>query len=124
MRLDKFLWCVRYFKTRKISDEVIGKNRVRVNGVISKSSKTVGVGDEIVVRKNQIDYRFEIIQVPKSRMNAKKVGMFIKDLTSKKDLEEIKQRRNDQNYYRAKGEGRPTKKDRRDLDDFMKGEES
>ncbi|CAI9429902.1 Ribosome-associated heat shock protein Hsp15 [Candidatus Ornithobacterium hominis] len=119
MRIDKFLWCVRYFKTRSLATEVVKKNRVWVNGELAKPSKDVLVGDCIKLRKNQIFYEFEVLKIPSSRMGAKLVGLHIKDLTDKKQLEELKIRQTDQNYYRQKGEGRPTKKDRRELDDFM-----
>lgn len=119
MRIDKFLWCVRYFKTRSLATEVVKKNRVWVNGELAKPSKDVLVGDCIKLRKNQIFYEFEVLKIPSNRMGAKLVGLHIKDLTDKKQLEELKIRQTDQNYYRQKGEGRPTKKDRRELDDFM-----
>lgn len=119
MRIDKFLWCVRYFKTRSLATEVVKKNRVWVNEELAKPSKDVLVGDRIKLRKNQIFYEFEVLKIPSSRMGAKLVGLHIKDLTDKKQLEELKIRQTDQNYYRQKGEGRPTKKDRRELDDFM-----
>lgn len=111
MRIDKFLWCVRYFKTRSLATEVVKKNRVWVNGELAKPSKDVLVGDCIKLRKNQIFYEFEVLKIPSSRMGAKLVGLHIKDLTDKKQLEELKIRQTDQNYYRQKGEGRPTKKE-------------
>lgn len=123
MRLDKFLWCVRYYKTRNLAAEAIKKNRIKVNGVISKSSKEVMPSDVLTVRKDQIDYEFEILQLPPSRLGAKLVTLYIVDRTSKEELEKKSLRSISQDYYRAKGEGRPTKKDRRDLDDFMSNEE-
>lgn len=123
MRLDKFLWCVRYFKTRSIAANEIKKNRVKVNGEIAKSSRDVNPTDFITVRKNQIDYSFEILQLPDSRLGAKLVSLYIVDKTPKEELEKLELKKLSRDYYRAKGEGRPTKKDRRDLDDFMLGEE-
>ncbi|HUH35854.1 MAG TPA: RNA-binding S4 domain-containing protein [Moheibacter sp.] len=123
MRLDKFLWCVRYYKTRNLAAEAIKKNRIKVNGVISKSSKEVMPSDVLTVRKDQIDYEFEVLQLPPSRLGAKLVTLYIVDRTSKEELEKKSLRSISQDYYRAKGEGRPTKKDRRDLDDFMSNEE-
>lgn len=119
IRIDKFLWCIRFFKTRSLSTEEVKKNRVMINDEIVKPSKDVLIGDVIKVRKDQIFYEFEVLRIPKSRMGAKLVNLYIKDITDKKQLEELKIRRSDQNYYRSKGEGRPTKKDRRELDDFM-----
>lgn len=123
MRLDKFLWCVRYFKTRSISAEEIKKNRVKVNGEVAKASREVNPSDVIIVRKNQIDYSFEVLQLPQSRLGAKLVSLYINDRTAKEEYEKLEIRKSGQDYYRAKGEGRPTKKDRRDLDEFMFGEE-
>lgn len=123
MRLDKFLWCVRYYKTRSMAAEAIKKNRVRVNGELAKSSKDVVPSDRITVRKDQIDFQFEVLQLPKSRMAAKLVSLHIIDKTSKEELEKLEARKLSQDYYREKGEGRPTKKDRRELDDFISGEE-
>jgi len=123
MRLDKFLWCVRCFKTRSIAAEAIKKNRVKVNGEVAKSSREIGPADFITVRKDQIDYQFEILQLPKSRIGAKLVSLHIADRTPKEELEKLEIKRLEQDYYREKGEGRPTKKDRRNLDDFILGEE-
>lgn len=123
MRLDKFLWCVRYYKTRSVAAEAIKKNRVKVNGETAKSSKDVIPTDKITVRKDQIDFQFEVIQIPKSRMAAKLVSLHIIDQTPKEELEKLEARKLSQDYYREKGEGRPTKKDRRELDDFISGED-
>ena len=123
MRLDKFLWCVRYFKTRSMAAEAVKKNRVKVNGDVAKSSREVIPSDRITVRKDQIDYQFEVIQIPKSRMAAKLVSLHIIDKTPKEEWYKLEMRKLDQDYYREKGEGRPTKKDRRDLDDFISGED-
>lgn len=123
MRLDKFLWYVRYFKTRSIAADAVKKNRVKVNGDVAKASREVTPSDVIMVRKDQIDYQFEILQLPKTRLGAKLVGLHIVDKTPKEEYEKLELRRMEQDYYRERGEGRPTKKDRRDLDEFMDGEE-
>ncbi|MDG4946793.1 RNA-binding S4 domain-containing protein [Weeksellaceae bacterium KMM 9713] len=119
MRIDKFLWYVRYFKTRSIATDEVKKNRVWVNDELAKPAKEVLVGDLVKVRKDQIIYTFEVLQMPKSRMGAKLVSLYIKDRTDKEQKDLLELRRSSQNYYRSKGEGRPTKRDRRDLDDFM-----
>ncbi|MFA7447307.1 MAG: RNA-binding S4 domain-containing protein [Weeksellaceae bacterium] len=123
MRLDKFLWCVRYFKTRTLATEAVKKNRVKVNGIVAKSSKELMPSDKITIRKDQIDYEIEILQLPKSRLGAKLVSLYIIDKTPKEELEKLEIRKLSQDYYRERGEGRPTKKDRRDLEGFMGGEE-
>lgn len=122
MRIDKFLWCVRFYKTRSIAADEIKKNRVSVANQTVKSSREVKEGDLIKIRKNQIDYQIKIIQIPKSRVGPKLVPLHIEDRTEKEQYEILKLRQLNQEHYRNKGEGRPTKKDRRDLDDFVVGE--
>ncbi len=119
MRIDKFLWSIRFYKTRNIAAEEIKKNRVSIGENPVKSSKEVREGDVIKIRRNQIDYKIKVLQIPKSRIGAKLVPLHITDLTDKEQYEILKIRRMSQDYYRQKGEGRPTKKDRRDMDDFV-----
>ena len=119
MRIDKFLWSIRFYKTRNIAAEEIKKNRVSIGANPVKSSKEVKEGDVIKIRRNQIDYKIKVLQIPKSRIGAKLVPLHITDLTDKEQYEILKIRRMSQDYYRQKGEGRPTKKDRRDMDDFV-----
>ncbi|UTX48110.1 RNA-binding S4 domain-containing protein [Chryseobacterium sp. MA9] len=119
MRIDKFLWSIRFYKTRSIAAEEIKKNRVSIGTSAVKSSKEVKEGDTIKIRKNQIDYKIKIIQIPKSRIGAKLVPLHIQDVTDKEQYELLKLRKMSQDYYRNKGEGRPTKKDRREMDDYV-----
>ena len=119
MRIDKFLWSIRFYKTRNIAAEEIKKNRVSIGENTVKSSKEVKVGDIIKIRKNQIDYKIKVLQIPKSRIGAKLVALHVADMTEKEQYELLKLRKMSQDYYRTKGEGRPTKKDRRDMDDFL-----
>ncbi|MBP2618885.1 RNA-binding S4 domain-containing protein [Chryseobacterium jejuense] len=119
MRIDKFLWSIRFYKTRSIAAEEIKKNRVSMGTSAVKSSKEVKEGDIIKIRKNQIDYKIKVLQIPKSRMGAKLVPLHIQDVTDKEQYELLKLRKMTQDYYRNKGEGRPTKKDRRDMDDYV-----
>lgn len=122
MRIDKFLWSIRFYKTRTVSTDEIKKNRVSIGGQVVKSSKEVKEGDVIQIKKNQIDYKIKVLQIPKSRLGAKLVPLHIKDVTDKEQIELLKLRRESQNYYRGKGEGRPTKKDRRDMDDYAEND--
>lgn len=122
MRIDKFLWCVRFYKTRSIAAAEIKKNRVSLSGQTVKSSREVKDGDLIKIRKNQIDYQVKILQIPKSRIGPKLVPLHIVDRTDKEQYEILKLRQLSQEHYRNKGEGRPTKKDRRDLDGFVDGD--
>lgn len=118
MRIDKYLWSVRFFKTRNIASEEIKKNRVSIGEQVVKSSKEVKEGDVIKIRKNQIDYKIKVLQIPKSRIGAKLVPLHVADLTDKEQYEILKMRSMEQNYYRIKGEGRPTKKDRREIEGY------
>ncbi|KFC19843.1 RNA-binding S4 domain-containing protein [Chryseobacterium sp. FH1] len=119
MRIDKFLWSVRFYKTRTIATEEIKKNRVAIGENVVKSSKEVKAGDIIKIRKNQIDYKIKVLDIPKSRVGAKLVVLYVVDMTEKDQYEILRMRKESQDYYRHKGIGRPTKKDRRDMDDYV-----
>lgn len=118
MRIDKFLWSVRFYKTRNTATEEIKKNRVFIGENPIKSSKEVKAGDIIKIRKNQIDYKIKVLDIPKSRVGAKLVALYVSDMTEKEQYEILKMRKLSQDYYRQKGLGRPTKKDRRAMDGF------
>ena len=75
--------------------------------------------DKVIIRKNQINYEFTVLDIPKSRMGAKLVGMYRKDTTPLEALEHTELQKYSQEYYRKKGMGRPTKKDRREIDDYL-----
>ncbi|MGP1500715.1 MAG: RNA-binding S4 domain-containing protein [Bergeyella cardium] len=124
MRIDKFLWSVRIYKTRSIAADEIKKNRVSLGSQPAKASKEIKVGDVISIKKNQIELKIKVLQLPKSRLGAKLVPDYISDQTDKEQYEILKMKRMQQNYYRAKGEGRPTKKDRRDIGEFLENTES
>lgn len=124
MRIDKFLWSVRFYKTRSIAADEIKKNRVSVGENVAKSSKEIKEGDIIKIRKNQIDYKIKVLQIPKSRIGAKLVPLHVVDMTDKEQYEILKMRRMEQNYYRIKGEGRPTKKDRREIEGYVSADDS
>jgi len=124
MRIDKFLWSVRFYKTRTIATEEIKKNRVSIGENVVKSSKEVKNGDIIKMRKNQIDYKIKVIDIPKSRVGAKLVPVYVVDMTEKDQYEILALRKSSQDYYRQKGIGRPTKKDRRDMDDYSSDDSS
>jgi len=122
MRIDKFLWSVRFYRTRTIAADEIKKNRVSIGENVVKSSKEVKNGDIIKIRKNQIDYKIKVIDIPKSRVGAKLVSIYVIDMTEKDQYEILAMRKSSQDYYRQKGIGRPTKKDRRDMDDYSAGD--
>ena len=114
---------MRYYKTRNIATEACKKGHVRIAGEIAKASKEVFPQDKIQVRKGAITYEIEVLDIPTSRVGAKLVGLYCIDHTPEEAFEQEELRQLAQEYYRKKGEGRPTKKDRRDLDDFFSSEE-
>lgn len=123
MRVDKFLWSTRYFKTRSKATDATKKGRVRVNGDIVKPARDVYPGDRIELRKDQIDYIIEVRDLPANRVGNKLVDIYRIDRTPKERFETKELIKLNQDYYRRKGEGRPTKKDRRDLSNLLNQEE-
>lgn len=119
MRVDKFLWSVRFYKTRSLAADEIKKGRVFIGESQIKASREVREGDVLKIKKNQIEYKIKVLQLPKSRLGAKLVPEYIADFTDKEQYELLKMRKLSQDYYRIKGEGRPTKKDRREMDEFI-----
>ncbi|NER15555.1 RNA-binding S4 domain-containing protein [Leptobacterium flavescens] len=119
MRIDKYLWCTRYFKTRNMGTEACKKGLVRINDQVVKPSREVYPGDRIVLRKNQIDYQFTVLDIPPSRVGAKLVDIYRKDTTPQEAFEHSELLKYAKDYYRKKGSGRPTKKDRRDISDYV-----
>lgn len=118
MRVDKYLWCVRYYKTRTIATTACKKGHVRINNEIVKPSREVYALDIIELRKNQINYKIKVNDIPESRIGAKLVDLYRTDITPKEQFEAQELLKYSKDYYRKKGVGRPTKKDRRDIDDF------
>ena len=118
MRIDKYLWCLRYYKTRSNATRACKKGAVSVNQSSVKPSREVYPGDTIVLRKNQINYSLEVLDLPDSRLGAKLVDIYRKDTTPKEAFESKELLKYSRDYYRKKGVGRPTKRDRRDLEDF------
>lgn len=119
MRVDKFLWAVRYFKTRSIATQACKQGKVRVNDSVVKPSREVYPADKVVVRKNQINYQLDVLDLPPSRVGAKLVNLYVNDVTPKEEFEKLELLKYSKDYYRKKGTGRPTKKDRRELDDWF-----
>lgn len=119
MRVDKFLWCVRYFKTRSLATEACRQGKVKIGGANVKASREVYISDKIRVRKNQIDYEIEVLDLPTSRVGAKIAGLYVNDITPKEAFDKMELLKYSRDYYRKKGSGRPTKKDRRDIDDWV-----
>ncbi|NVK08842.1 RNA-binding S4 domain-containing protein [Tenacibaculum sp.] len=118
MRIDKYLWCIRLFKTRSIATDACKKGHIKIEGTNLKPSKEIFGNEEITIRKNQINYKIKVIDIPPNRVGAKLVDLYRKDLTPKEEFEKTELLKYSKDYYRKKGTGRPTKKDRRDIDDY------
>jgi ribosome-associated heat shock protein Hsp15 len=118
MRIDKFLWCVRYYKTRTLATTACKKGQIRINQEIVKPSREVYPMDTVDLRKNQINYKLKVNDIPPNRVGAKLVDLYRTDITPKEEFEAQELLKYSKDYYRKKGSGRPTKKDRRDIDDF------
>ncbi len=118
MRIDKYLWCIRVFKTRSIATTACKKGQVKIDDANIKPSKEVFGNELIRVRKNQINYQIKVLDLPESRVGAKLVDLYRKDVTPKEEFQKNELLKYSKDYYRKKGTGRPTKKDRRDIEDF------
>ncbi len=118
VRIDKFLWAVRLFKTRSIASEEVKKGRVTINGQNVKSSRVIKVGEIINIKVPPITRSYEVLNLSERRMGAKLVEGFIKDVTSADELETLELAKLASKLERPRGLGRPTKRDRRDLDRF------
>lgn len=118
-RIDKYVWCVRLAKTRSIASKSISKGKVRLNNEGVKPSKEVKLGDEINIIKHNSTFTFRIIQLLDKRVGAKLVKDYIVEITPQEELEKFKLYQASQRVYRDYGSGKPSKKDRRDLDDFI-----
>ena len=123
MRIDKYLWCVRYHKTRNQASIACKKGQVKVNDIVVKPSRDVYIGDIITLRKNQINYRIRVNDIPANRLGAKLVDIYRTDLTPKLEFEAQDLLKYSKEYYRKKGTGRPTKKDRRSIKNYIDEEE-
>lgn len=118
MRIDKYLWCIRFFKTRSIATEACKKGHIKIDNSNCKPSKEIFGNEDISVRKNQINYKIKVLDIPENRIGAKLVDLYRKDLTPKEEFDKTDLLKYSKDYYRKKGVGRPTKKDRRDIDDY------
>ncbi|MFH4967625.1 RNA-binding S4 domain-containing protein [Gaetbulibacter sp. M240] len=118
MRIDKFLWCVRYYKTRSLATTACKKGHVKLNSDTVKPSREVYPQDIIEVRKSQINYKLVVNDIPENRVGAKLVDIYLTDKTPKEQFDAQEMLKYSKDYYRKKGTGRPTKKDRRDIDEY------
>ncbi|MBQ5679386.1 MAG: RNA-binding S4 domain-containing protein [Rikenellaceae bacterium] len=119
VRLDKWLWAVRVFKTRSDAADAIRSNRVLVNDAYAKPSREVKVGDVISVKKMPVVYQYRVVELVSSRQPAKNVPMYATDITPQSELDKLNVPRETIFIVRDRGTGRPTKKERRELDSLM-----
>lgn len=121
-RIDKWMWATRIFKTRTIAAEACKKGRVTINGSFVKAARTIKVGDIIQVKKSPITYSFKVLQTIEKRIGAKLVPEYMQNVTTPDQYEILEMSKISGFVDRARGTGRPTKKDRREIEDFTEPE--
>lgn len=122
VRIDKWMWAVRIFKSRTIAVEACKKNRVMINNTNVKASRMIKIGDIIQVRKPPVTYSFKVLQLTERRLGAKLVPDYMENVTPPEQYEILELSKINGFIDRAKGTGRPTKKDRRSMDEFVQPE--
>ena len=121
VRIDKYLWAVRIFKTRSDAAEAVRNNRVQVNGASVKPSREVKIGDVISVKRMPAVFEYKVLELVSSRQPAKNVPLYCQNITPQSELDKLTAPRETIFVFRDRGTGRPTKKERRDLDSLMDG---
>ena len=119
VRIDKWLWAVRLFKTRSLAAEACKKGKIIIQNVQVKPSRNVKIGDVVCIKRNPILFSFKVLALSENRMNAKLVAGFMENVTTADQLELIELSKLAGQTGRDRGTGRPTKKERRELDDFI-----
>lgn len=119
VRVDKYLFAMRLFKTRSLAAEACKKGWVKMNGQELKPSRTFRVGDVFTLRRNPITCTYRVLQLSENRLGAKLVPGYMQDITTPDQLELLNLARLAAQSGRDRGMGRPTKKDRRDIDTFL-----
>ena len=119
MRIDKYMWAVRIFKTRTTATTGCKEGRVTVNDEVVKPARDVKVGEVIVIRKGAVYFHWKVIDLPKSRVGPKLVELYAEDVTPEEEIFKLNMIREGHNQ-RPKGIGRPTKRQRRDWDKYFK----
>ncbi len=118
-RIDKWLWAVRLYKTRSMATDACKKGQVTMNGTTMKPSKSIKEGDVVSVRKPPITYTFRVLKAIESRVGAKLVPEMLENITPKEQYDILEMSKISGFANRMRGTGRPTKKERRDLDEFL-----
>lgn len=115
VRVDKFLWCVRLFKTRRLASEACSRSKVKINDKSLKSSYHVKINDKITIKKKLINITIKVKDIISKRVSAKLVTRYINDITPESEKTRFTASQKIPHIYREKGLGRPTKKERRQL---------
>lgn len=118
-RVDKYLFAMRIYKTRSMAADACKKGRVTMNGVELKPSRAFKIGDKFSVRKGPITFSYEVLQLSENRLGAKLVPDYMRDITAPDQLEMLELARLAGKSGRDRGTGRPTKKDRREIEQFI-----
>jgi len=119
IRIDKWLWAVRIFKTRSQATEACKKGHVSIEDLPVKPSRSIHVGEVVKVKKTPLVRSYKVLDIAGKRMSAKLAINFVEDITPPEELEILEMQKNMRWISRDRGTGRPTKKDRRELDDFF-----
>ena len=123
VRIDKYLWSVRLFKTRSLAAEACEKHRVLINGMNIKPSRGVKAGDVLTIKKPPVEYTYDVIKLIDKRQSAALVKDYIVDTTPAEELEKIEISRMTAFAQRDRGAGRPTKKERRTIEKLTSSED-
>ena len=119
VRIDKWLWAVRIYKTRSDATEACRTGRVTVNGSAAKPSKEMKESDIVTVRKNPVTYTIRVVGLVSNRQPARNVPLYAENITPEEELMKLKMNSYANFGQRDRGAGRPTKKERREVDDLM-----
>lgn len=120
-RIDKWLWAVRIFKTRSDAADACKRSRILVNGTEAKPSREIKAGDTVTVKKIPVIYTFKVLALIQNRQPAKNVPLYAENITPQEELDKLQVKYTTIFVQRDRGTGRPTKKERRTLDDLMDG---
>ena len=115
-RIDKWLWAVRIFNTRTLASEACAGGKVKIDGIAVKASRNIKKNDIVQVRKGVVKYLYKVRQIAEKRMGAKLVPEFLEDITPEEELAKMESAQTQPTQNREKGQGRPTKRERRKID--------
>jgi ribosome-associated heat shock protein Hsp15 len=119
IRIDKFLWAVRVYKSRSAASEACRKGKIIIGDIAVKPSRIVTAGEKITVKKPPVTYTYVVVQPIENRVGAKMASEFVTDITPVEEKAKINPGAHTINGFRPRGTGRPTKRERREIDDFL-----